>query len=76
MISSVAKKRKEPESPHQEEPLPDAHLLRFDDLRLVKAIDEWKKTVRTLRKSRNLAIIVLLEEMLQIKGYWPPEESD
>ena len=46
--------------------------LRVDDPRLFQVIDELRKP---LRRSRNLMIILLLEEALTARGLWPPPSS-
>jgi hypothetical protein len=48
-------------------------LFRADDARLIEALDAYADSVR---RSRNMAINLLLEEILTQHGFWPPEEED
>lgn len=55
----------------------DAHRwvqvpFRVDDWRLIEAVEAYGKQ---LRHKRNMAIILLLEEVLTQKGLWPPKEE-
>lgn len=43
--------------------------FRVDDPRLVDAIEAW---AADHRRSRNMAIILLLEKALRDEGRWPP----
>ena len=57
-----------------EEQQPDPHKgvqtpFRAVDGRLLDALDGYAKSIR---RSRNMAINLLLEEILQQKGFWPP----
>jgi hypothetical protein len=52
----------------------DAHRgrlvsLRIEDARLIEALDAYAAATR---RSRNMGIIVLLEEALERAGFWPP----
>ncbi len=55
----------------------DAHKgmqvpFRVDDPRLVEALDDYAESIR---RSRNMTIILLLEQALETVGYWPPQGS-
>src|SRR5262245_38188185 len=57
---------------------PDAHKgtqipFRADDPRLVEALEAYAKKVR---RSRNMAIILLLETALKAEGLWPPPQQE
>lgn len=79
-MNTMAKKRPssgkrpgEDEKPPGEKK-PDPHRgvqipFRVDDPRLIEQLDLYAEEVR---RSRNMAIILLLEEILKQKGYWPP----
>jgi hypothetical protein len=43
--------------------------FRPDDLRLVAALDAYADSIR---RSRNMAINLLLEKGLEEAGFWPP----
>jgi hypothetical protein len=45
-------------------------LFRADDARLIEALDAYADSVR---RSRNMAINILLEEALASHGFWPPQ---
>lgn len=48
--------------------------LRVEDPNLVEALKAYAKSVR---RSRNQSIVLLLEEILQQKGFWPwPPERE
>jgi hypothetical protein len=47
--------------------------FRVEDALLVKALDDYADSVR---RSRNMAIILLLEEALKQKGFWPPPKGE
>jgi hypothetical protein len=47
--------------------------FRVDDPRLVEALDRYADSTR---RSRNMAIIVLLEQALTEAGFWPPEGEE
>jgi len=71
---SMAKKKPNPEPKKQEA---DRHLspqipFRPDDPRLVDALNRYADQIR---RSRNMAIVLLLEEALEEKGLWPPKEE-
>lgn len=70
-MPGVAKKSTRPPDQQQDgaEAAPK-HLLRFDDPRLFAAVNAWAKENR---RSRNLAILILLEQALKEGGFWPPE---
>ncbi len=68
--------RKKPPSDPLNEPAempPDSLLVRLPDSRLAVVLDEY---ARRTRRSRNLAIVVLLEEAMQREGLWPPGSAD
>ena len=44
--------------------------FRVEDVRLVEALDRYADSVR---RSRNMAIVLLLEQALTEAGFWPPE---
>jgi hypothetical protein len=46
--------------------------FRVDDPRLVAALDDYAASIR---RSRNMAIVLLLEDALSRIGRWPPGES-
>lgn len=57
---------------------PDAHKapqvpFRPDDPRLVAALDAYAKSIR---RSRNMAINLLLEKGLEAEGFWPPPQEE
>jgi hypothetical protein len=79
----MAKKKKHPDTDQVKVPdgslprKPDAHKgvqfpLRFPDVRLLEALSRYAHQVR---RSRNMGIIILLEEGLQRAGYWPPPDE-
>jgi hypothetical protein len=54
---------------------PNAHKgtqvpFRVDDPRLVEALDAYAASIR---RSRNMTIIILLEQGLEQVGHWPPQ---
>lgn len=75
----MAKNPKKPKKPTEEsgaEPQGegDRHKspmtpFRADDPRLIAALDDYAESIR---RSRNMAINLLLEEILKEKGFWPP----
>jgi hypothetical protein len=71
-ISVMAKKQKEPTVPATESP-PEADvtsvLFRAEHPQLVRAIDAYAKANR---RSRNMAMNLLLEEALTSHDLWPP----
>ncbi len=67
------KKSSKSGTPKSETPKGDAHKgtqvpFRVDDLRLVEALDAYAESER---RSRNMAIIILLEDALKAVGFWP-----
>ncbi len=46
--------------------------FRVEDPRLVDALDAYAESVR---RSRNMAIVLLLEQSLAEAGFWPPKAS-
>ena len=58
--------------PSQEQP-PDSILIRLPDPRLAAVLEEYAQLTR---RSRNLAIVVLLEDAMKEAGLWPPGESN
>jgi hypothetical protein len=48
-------------------------LFRADNPRLIDALDTYADSVR---RSRNMAINILLEEALTKHGFWPPPEGE
>jgi hypothetical protein len=68
MLGMAAKKRRRGDAPKVAQ-VP----FRVDDPRLVEALDRYADSTR---RSRNMAIIVLLEQALTVAGFWPPEEGD
>jgi hypothetical protein len=66
----MAKKKDQPPEPPEEA---IRILLRVFDERLIEAIDSQA----TLdRRSRNLMMLILLEEALAARGVWPPPPPD
>jgi hypothetical protein len=47
--------------------------FRVEDEQLVAALDNYAKSVR---RSRNMAIVILLEEALALHGFWPPTADE
>jgi hypothetical protein len=47
--------------------------LRLPDSRLVDALDEYAEQIR---RSRNMAIVLLLEEAMKTAGLWPPPDPN
>lgn len=58
--------------PKPERTPPDSFLVRPDDPRLITALDDYAASIR---RSRNMAAVLLLEEILSAKGHWPPAED-
>ena len=52
---------------------PAAASFRFEDSRLLNALDVYAKRTR---RSRNKAVEVLLEEAMRQEGLWPPPEAE
>lgn len=50
-------------------PVATQHSLRVDDGRLLEALDVYAKRIR---RSRNMAIQLLLEKAMEQEGLWPP----
>lgn len=67
----MAKKRKT-DVPATADPVPKQTPFRPDDPRLLKAIDEY---ARSVRRSRNMAMVLLLEQALAAHQLWPPSED-
>jgi hypothetical protein len=72
-MPDMAKKKTSKAPPPAAVPKPDAHQgaqipFRVADERLVEALDAFAKSER---RSRNMAIIILLEEALKARGFWP-----
>ena len=63
--------KKKPTTEPQEQP-PDSILIRLPDPRLAAVLEEYATQTR---RSRNLAIVVLLEDAMKEAGLWPPGES-
>ena len=64
--------KKKDATSHADEPKWQQINLRIDDPRLLSAIDGWADKNR---RSRNMAIILLLERMLTNEKMWPPADS-
>lgn len=71
----VAKKKSIPERTSDAAPElpPDSILVRLPDPSLALVLEEY---ARRTRRSRNLAIVVLLEDAMRQAGLWPPAASD
>jgi hypothetical protein len=54
-------------------PAPATFPLRLPDGRLADALDEH---ARRSKRSRNMAIVVILEDAMRAEGLWPPAEDD
>jgi hypothetical protein len=63
---SVAKKRLPPTPPGEEE---TAQAPFRAERRLFDALDAY---ARSIRRSRNMAMVLLLEEALRRHGFWKP----
>lgn len=60
--------------PHPEpEPQSATTPFRPPDARLIVQLDEY---ARRIRRSRNMAMVILLEEALGREGLWPPPDAD
>lgn len=66
----VAEKRLSPSSPLPEE---GQTPLRVPDVRLLEALDVYAKRVK---RSRNMAIVFLLEQAMTAEQLWPPPPAD
>lgn len=67
MAVMAAPKPKTDES--SKEPVPGRTPLRVDDARLLDALDTFAKRQR---RSRNMALQIILEEKMEAEGLWPP----
>ncbi len=65
-MAAMAKKKPKTDQPTPE---PGRTPLRVDDKRLFDSLDAY---ARRLRRSRNMAIQLLLEEAMTREGLWPP----
>lgn len=73
-MSTMSKKAPPPPlEDHSHEPEDVRILLRVPDKTLVAAIDEY---ARRLRRSRNMALILLLEEAMRRENLWPAADAD
>jgi hypothetical protein len=54
------------------EDMPTTTPFRPEDKRLLLALDIYAKRIR---RSRNMAMNLLLEEAMQREGLWPPPEG-
>lgn len=69
-MSGMAKKKAVPAP--ADDPKWQQINLRIDDPKLLEAIDAWADKHR---RSRNMAMILLLERQLANEGVWPPADQ-
>jgi hypothetical protein len=70
MLGMKEKKKSVPSGDKQAEPT--VFPLRLPDSRLADALDEH---ARRSKRSRNMAIVVILEEAMRSAGLWPPNDQ-
>ncbi len=69
---TMARKKKSVEPEPEQEPERKVQTpFRPDDARLLDALDAF---AHDTRRSRNMAMVVLIEEALKAAGYWPPPQ--
>lgn len=68
MLLMAKKRNQQPNDPHKGTQV----NLRVIDPRLLRALDAYRHRVR---RSRNMAINLLLEQALTQEGFWPPQAN-
>lgn len=71
LISGMAKKKPAVDT-IEEKPAAVQINFRAEDPRLVEALDRYAKS---LRRSRNQAMNIALEDALKERGFWPPPQG-
>lgn len=71
MLLMARKKKTEAAAPVEADADAGQFHLRYVDERIPAAIDAYAKSTR---RSKNMAMNILLEEGLARAGFWPPKE--